>query len=797
MLPQKVRLAVLVLAVLACQLLPGNAGAQQRDELRSLIGQGWVYMEAGSLRQAEDAFTAAFETPQGRNTAEVYYAIAGVWWERRNAMAAYMWLSDATKAARDSYSWDGGPDREWDRRIGGRKRYIENNFTVIKLRAPRRGKPLPPLADPSPTDPLLREFTDRVATVVEEGVEAKVAVQWVLLPNGTYWVGEELVWLEDGELEPSRAASWDLVKDGGKARRDYDERATAMESGESLALALLEERRALATAEELERQRQREEDARLAREEEERLAREAEEARRREAERAEQLAREAEEARRREVEERREREAEEAERQARDERERREREEAEARRLEEEALAAERAEQEAREAEARRQEQLAEQERLEREEEERLRRERDEAEREAREEDERREAELAELRRRDEERAEQERLAREEREAREAEEAERLAREREERERREAEAAEELAREEEARREREAEQERAEREAREREEAERLAERGDREREEAERLAEREAREREEAERLAEREAREREEAELEERDRRDREWDQARERMEEQQEQDRVAEQERRQELRDQRASAADLDGFRRHRVYLVGGGGGTSVTRLVADGSRGEVDWTAGGEIGYLIPVGQRGIGVGIGLSYANLPVSGCSRVQTRASTAALHVGPRVPVHLGKRAWLSIRGGLHVGAAGTWPGESARDACARSSLEPGDDDGVWYGLRVSDGDDQARLSLAEVGWRGYALTFGPDLEVGAVFGAGQGSAYLGAAAVVRPAQLFAVVRGGTYHFEIEGGGTSALGSASVSAMDGKASMARFQFGLRGLVMF
>ena len=727
MLPQKVRLATLVVALLVCQLWPAQARAQQRDELRGLVGQGWIYMEAGSLRQAEEAFTAAFQTQAGRNTAEVYYAIAGVWWERRNAMAAYMWLSDAEKAARDSYSWNGGPEQEWDQRIGGRKRYIENNFTVIKLRAPKRGKPLPPLADPPPTDPLLRDFTDRVSRVVDEGVEAKVAVQWVLLPNGTYWVGEELVWLDDGELEPSRAASWDLVKDGGKARRDYDGRLAAVDSGESLAVVLLEERQALASAEELERQRQREEEARQAREDEERLALEAEAARHREAELAERLAREAEEARALEVDERRRAEAEEADRLVREELERREAEEAEDRRRSEERLAAERADREALDADERRQRELAEQEELAREEEERQQREQAERDRLARQEEERREQELAELRRRDEERAEEERLAREERERREADEAEELAGQEQERLDREAEAAERLAREEQARR---------------------------------------------------------------------DREWDDARDRMEEQQEQDQLAEDARRRELREQRAvGSADLDEFRRHRLYMAAGGGGTSVSRLAADGSHGEVHWTAGGEVGYLIPVAARGVSVGIGLSYANLPVSGCSRVQTRASAAAVHVGPRVPVHLGKRAWLSIRGGLHVGAAGTWPGQSARDACARSNLEPGDDDGVLYGFRLSDGETEARISYAEVGWRGYALSFGPDLEVGAVFGAGP--LYLGVAGFLRHDQMFAVVRGGTYHFQAEGGASPSLGSASISAMDGKVSMARFQFGLRGLVMF
>jgi hypothetical protein len=523
------------------------------------------------------------------------------------------------------------------------------------------------------------------------------------------------------------------VKDGGKTRRDYDTRLAAMETGESMALALLEERRAMASAEELEIQRKREEEARLAREEEERLAAEAEQARRREAELAERMALEAEEARAREVEERRSREAEEAERLARDERERLDAEEEARRREEDERLAASEAEREALEAEARRQEQLAQQERLAREEEERRSREQSEQERLASEEQEQRERELAELRRQDEERAEQERVRRA------AEEAERLAR----------------------------------------DEQEGLDERAEQER------AEQERREAEEAQRLAE-----------EDQARKDREWDQARDRMEGQQELDRADEEARRRELEQQRGAAdTDLAGFRRHRLYLAAGGGGASITRLTADGSEGEVGWTAGGEVGYLIPVKERGVAIGIGLSYANLPVSGCSRAQTRGSVAALHVGPRVPVHLGRRAWLSIRGGLHVGAAGTWPGSAARTACAGND----GDSGVLYGLRLADSTTgaEARISYAEVGWRGYAVAFGPDLEVGAMFGAGKGSSYLGVAGFIRHDQLFAVVRGDTYYFKAEGNTSADLGSESISGMDGKASMARFQFGLRGVVMF
>jgi hypothetical protein len=723
---------VLLLAV-ASVLVTVCPEEARGDELRSLLRSGWTYKEAGSLRQAEESFTAALETPAGRNSAEVYYAIAALWWERRNAMAAYMWLSDAEKASRDSYAWDSGPDGEWDHRIEARRRYIENNFTVIKLRAPKRGKPLAPLADPRPTDPLLAEFTETVSRVVEEGVEAKVSVQWVLLPNGTYWVGEELIMLDSGELEPSRAESWDLPKDGGAARRAYEERLAALERGESMAIALLTERDGMQRLDELEAQRAAEEEARLALEAEERQAREAAEREQRERDEADRLAREAREAE--------EREAEQAERQAREDEERRQRE------LEEDrSREAERAERQAREDEERRQRELEQERRAE---EERL----------AREQDERREAELADLRRRDAERAEEERRRRD------ADDAERAARDAEER----------LAREE-AERRREADE--ADRDAREAEE--RLARQ----------IEERERREAEEADRLT------REDDERLERERRDREWEEARERADEQQELDAQAEAERREELRDLRASG-DLDRFRDRRMYLVAGVGGATVGRMGAEANTGEVAWTSGGELGYLVPVGDKGVGVGIGLSYANLPVSGCSRAQTRASTAALHVGPRVPVALGRRAWLTIRGGVHVGASGTWPSDDVRDACAQSRLEPGDDPGVLYGVRLTDGETSGRVSYAELGWRGYAVAFGPDLEVGALFGPGDAPLYLGAVAFVRHDQLFAVVRGGTYHFRDEGSASLQLGSASVSSVDGKVSMARFQFGVRAMVMF
>ncbi len=227
-----------VFALVLSGLQVPEALADESAEVRTLLARGWTFLENGDMRQAEEAFSSAFDTQVGRNTAETYYAIAAIWWERRNAMAAYMWLSDGVKTARESYSWDGGEGQEWDRRIGGRKRFIENNFTIAKLRAPR-GKALPPLADPPPLDPVLREFAEMLPRVVAEGTEAKVELQWVLLPNGSYWVGADLQQLTGGELEPSRAVSWSLVKDSRRNRRQYERQVAAIEGGDSLALKLL------------------------------------------------------------------------------------------------------------------------------------------------------------------------------------------------------------------------------------------------------------------------------------------------------------------------------------------------------------------------------------------------------------------------------------------------------------------------------------------------------------------------------------------------------------------------------
>ena len=59
---------------------------------------------------------------------------------------------------------------------------------------------------------------------VSEGLSEGSLVQWMMLPNGTYWVGDELKTLDGGEMDPSRAIEWALDK-GSKAKAAYRDRS--------------------------------------------------------------------------------------------------------------------------------------------------------------------------------------------------------------------------------------------------------------------------------------------------------------------------------------------------------------------------------------------------------------------------------------------------------------------------------------------------------------------------------------------------------------------------------------------
>lgn len=215
--------------LLGCLLLALPAAAQA-DKFTPKLGQAWTWMEAGALDKADAAFKEVMADPEGRNLAEAHFGLAAVWWQKRNAMASYQRLAQA-KAMSGQLGWMAGPDDMWDRRIEKRVEYIENNFTVVKLRAPSKAA-VPPLADPRPNDPLLREFTEGLGAVVEESLAEGSLVQWLLLPNGDYWVGDRLETLEGGEMDPSRAVEWELDKGSG-ARATYRKRIEAIEAGQS------------------------------------------------------------------------------------------------------------------------------------------------------------------------------------------------------------------------------------------------------------------------------------------------------------------------------------------------------------------------------------------------------------------------------------------------------------------------------------------------------------------------------------------------------------------------------------
>jgi hypothetical protein len=219
-------------------------------------------------------------------------------------------------------------------------------------------------------------------------------------------------------------------------------------------------------------------------------------------------------------------------------------------------------------------------------------------------------------------------------------------------------------------------------------------------------------------------------------------------------------------------------------------------SVTRLLADGTEGELSWTSSGELGYLAPVGDAGHAVAIGLSYANLPVSACSQLQARASTGAVHVGPRLAWNLRGRTWLAAGVGGHVGAAGTWPQASLRQRCAEQRLQHPDDP-VAYGVRLKDGASSGRVSYAELGWNGYAFVAGADAQVGVLGAPGPGRSYLGVAFFLRHDQVFAAIRDGRYLFRPEGSSSPQLGGSQLAAISGTASMPRLQFGLRAQLIF
>jgi hypothetical protein len=213
--------------------LPGVSRAEETD-WAPVLGKAWTWMEAGALDRADAAFKEVVADPKGRLVAEAYFGLAAVWWQKRNAMASYQRLLEA-KSLSNSIGWDAGEGGTWDGRIASRMEYIERNFTVVKLRASSKAS-VAPLPDPRPRDPLLKEFAMGLEGTVNDALAEGSLVSWLLLPNGTYWVGDELKTLEGGEMDPSRAFEWELDR-GARARATYKERFEAIEAGGSPAEA--------------------------------------------------------------------------------------------------------------------------------------------------------------------------------------------------------------------------------------------------------------------------------------------------------------------------------------------------------------------------------------------------------------------------------------------------------------------------------------------------------------------------------------------------------------------------------
>ncbi len=229
------RILALLLAFAGLLASPAQAPAADDDDPRlvRLLGAGWAFLESSALSKAEESFTQALALPDGKGKAEVYYALAALWWERRNGQASYNWLREGL-GVRDEqgWLWDPGPDGGWERRIEGRIRYIERNFSSVKLELPG-GKPLAPLADPPPADPLLASFCSKLARAVNEGYEADARHLYVLLPNGLYWVGDQEQVLNSGELEAHRAETWTLATDRGGSRKRHEQRVVAIAKARS------------------------------------------------------------------------------------------------------------------------------------------------------------------------------------------------------------------------------------------------------------------------------------------------------------------------------------------------------------------------------------------------------------------------------------------------------------------------------------------------------------------------------------------------------------------------------------
>jgi hypothetical protein len=226
-------------------MLAGPAGAGEgrapSSELASELSRAWRQVEVGNFAKAGEVYGRLLDTPEGHDYAEVYYGLALIAWELRDARQARSWLWAAHRGQLESGGWNPGEGRRWQRRIEERLRFIEANFTVRKLMLPARVDPIPPLADPPPSDPVLAEFAAAVPTVLaEELARAPDGPVFMLLPNGSWWVADRLEWHDGGGMEPTEAGEpWQLAGAAGRPQADYEARVAEMAAGGSLGRQLI------------------------------------------------------------------------------------------------------------------------------------------------------------------------------------------------------------------------------------------------------------------------------------------------------------------------------------------------------------------------------------------------------------------------------------------------------------------------------------------------------------------------------------------------------------------------------
>jgi hypothetical protein len=203
----RVALIVLLIAL----LVPASATAQRASEHQE-VNSAWMYIEVGNFNKAEETLKAAYkDTPWGKSNAELLFALSAIFWERRNAMGSYQWLAEAV-ATRTERPYDWQPGDGWDARIDKRKQFLERNFSIVKLRL-SDGRSVPPLQDPPSKDPVVKAFANGIAARVADADKVDTTVLYLVIPKGTYWVGDEQMTLLPGVLELAKAPVWKLRGD--------------------------------------------------------------------------------------------------------------------------------------------------------------------------------------------------------------------------------------------------------------------------------------------------------------------------------------------------------------------------------------------------------------------------------------------------------------------------------------------------------------------------------------------------------------------------------------------------------